>query len=159
MRFYLIDRITEVAPAKYVEGLKLISMSDDVFDEHFPGYPVFPGSLILEGLAQMSGLFFEYCLKQEGVTGKRAVLTLVNRMKYRRLVIPGDCLHYRADVKVFYPDAYATVTVKATCEGKRYAEGELFFSFLNDIMDEEMQKTTDRLMTLAFRNARVISEK
>ena len=102
MRFYLIDRITEIAPKKYVEGVKLVSMSDDVFNEHFPGYPVFPGSLILEGLAQMSGLFFEYCLRQEGVTDKRAVLTLVNRMKYRHLVIPGDCLHYRADVKAFY---------------------------------------------------------
>lgn len=158
MRFYLIDRITEVAPKKYVEGLKLVSMSDDVFNEHFPGYPVFPGSLILEGLAQMSGLFFEYCLRQEGVTDKRAVLTLINRMKYRRLVIPGDSLFYRADVKAYYPDTYATVSVKVTCEGKRYAEGELFFSFLTGIMDEEMQKTTDRLMALAFRNARVISD-
>lgn len=66
MRFYLIDRITEVAPAKYVEGLKLVSMSDDVFDEHFPGYPVFPGSLILEGLAQMSGLFLNTASSKRG---------------------------------------------------------------------------------------------
>lgn len=158
MRFYLIDRITEIAPKKYVEGLKLVSMSEDVFDEHFPGYPIFPGSLILEGLAQMSGFFFEYCLREEGITDRRAVLTMVNRMKYRRMVIPGDVLHYRADVKTFDPDVYATVSVEVTCEGKRYAEGELFFSFLPDIMDEEMKKVTDRLMALAFRNTRIITE-
>ncbi|MDD4191545.1 MAG: beta-hydroxyacyl-ACP dehydratase [Mangrovibacterium sp.] len=156
MRFYLVDRIKEACPGKYVEGLKCISMSDDIFNEHFPGFPVFPGSLILEGLAQMSGLFFEYCLQQQGITGKRAVLTLVNRMKYRKIVIPGDCLNYRADVTVFYPNEYATVSVLATCEGKKCAEGELFFSFL-DVMDEEMKKTNDRLMALAFRNARIIS--
>jgi 3-hydroxyacyl-[acyl-carrier-protein] dehydratase len=156
MRFYLVDRIEEACLGKYVEGLKCVSMSDDIFNEHFPGYPVFPGSLILEGLAQMSGLFFEYCLQKQGITNKRAALTMINRMKYRKIVIPGDCLRYRADVKMFYPEEYATVAVTATCEGKRCAEGELFFSFL-DIMDDEMKKTNDRLMSLAFRNARIIS--
>ena len=156
MRFYLVDRIQEICLGKYVEGLKCISMSDDIFNEHFPGYPIFPGSLILEGLAQMSGLFFEYCLHKQGITGKRAALTMINRMKYRKVVIPGDRLNYRADVKMFYPEEYATVVVTATCEGKRCAEGELFFSFL-DIMDEEMKMTNERLMSLAFRNARIIS--
>jgi len=152
----MVDRIEEVALEKYVTGLKCISMSDDIFNEHFPGFPVFPGSLILEGLAQMSGLFFEYCLQKQKITGKRAVLTMINRMKYRRVVIPGDRLNYRADVKMFYPDEYASVIVSATCEGKRCVEGELVFSFL-DVMDEEMQKTNNRLMSLAFRNAQIIS--
>jgi 3-hydroxyacyl-[acyl-carrier-protein] dehydratase len=156
MRFYMVDRIQEACLEKYVVGLKCISMSDDIFNEHFSGYPIFPGSLILEGLAQMSGLFFEYCLQKQGIAGKRAVLTMINRMKYRRVVVPGDCLSYRADVKMFYPQEYAIVVVTATCEGKRCAEGELFFSFL-EIMDEEMKKTTDRLMALAFRNAKIIS--
>jgi 3-hydroxyacyl-[acyl-carrier-protein] dehydratase len=156
MRFYLVDRIQKACLGKYVEGLKCISMSDDIFNEHFPGFPVFPGSLILEGLAQMSGLFFEYCLQEQGITGKRAVLTMINRMKYRRVVIPGDCLSYRADVKMFYPQEYATVVVTATCEGKRCVEGELVFSFLN-VMDEDMKKTNDKLMALAFRNAQIIS--
>ncbi len=158
MRFYMIDRIREVAPGKYVEGIKNITMSDDVFNEHFPGYPIFPGSLILEGLAQLSGLFFEYCIKEQGLPQKRAALSMVNRMKYRRLVIPGDQLVYRADVKMFYPDEYAVVTVKAVCDGELCAEGELFFTFL-DIMDEEMKQTGNRLMEMAFKQVKIVDAK
>jgi len=156
MRFYMIDRIKEAAPGKYVEGVKNITMSDDVFNEHFPGFPIFPGSLILEGLAQLSGLFFEYCIKEQGLPQKRAALTMVNRMKYRRLVIPGDQLLYRADVKMFYPDEYAVVTVKAMCEGELCAEGELFFTFL-DIMDNEMKQSGNKLMEMAFKRAKIVN--
>ncbi|MFP4469031.1 MAG: 3-hydroxyacyl-ACP dehydratase FabZ family protein, partial [Bacteroidales bacterium] len=92
MRFYLIDRINEVCPEQYIEAVKCVSMSEDVFNEHFPGFPVFPGSLILEGMAQMGGLFFEYCLSRRGLKEKRAALTIVNRMKYREMVRPGDRL-------------------------------------------------------------------
>jgi len=155
MRFYLVDRIKEVCPEKYVEGIECITMSDDVFNEHFPGYPIFPGSLILEGLAQMTGLFFEFCIRQKGLPQKRAALTLINRMKYRRMIIPGDYLIYRAEVKMFYPDEYAVATVKATCEGELCAEGELFFGFL-DIMDEDMKQMSNRLMDLAFKNAKIV---
>lgn len=156
MRFYLVDRITEASPEKYVEGIKLISMSDNIFDQHFPGYPVFPGSLILEGLAQMSGIFFEYCLRQQGINDKLAVLTLVNRMKYRRIAMPGDVLNYRADVKAFYPNEYAVVRVEAKCNGKRYTEGELFFNFLSDIKDEELLKAKERLINMVFRNTKIV---
>ncbi|MDD2583558.1 MAG: hypothetical protein PHE99_01270 [Bacteroidales bacterium] len=156
MRFYLVDRIDEAFLGKYVIGRKCVSMSDDIFNEHFPSFPIFPGSLILEGLAQISGLFFEYMIVQQNLSQKRAALTLVNRMKYRRMVVPGDCLTYRADIKVFYPDEYAVVAVTATCEGKVCAEGELMFGFV-DIMDAQMKEQAKRLMEKAFQNAKIIS--
>ncbi len=155
MRFYLVDRIDEMCPGKYVKGIKCVSMSDDVFNEHFPGYPIFPGSLILEGLAQLAGLFFEHTLIYGGHKHKRAALTLINKMKYRKIVIPGDCLEYLAEVKMFYPDEYAVATVKATCNGKLCAQGELFFGFI-DILTPEMESSSKKMMELAFRNTLVI---
>lgn len=155
MRFYMVDRITEICPEKYIEGTKLVSMSEDVFNEHFPGYPVFPGSLIMEGLAQISGLLFEYTIREKKLLPKRAALTMVNRMKYKQMVIPGDCICLRADVKVFYPNEYAVATVTAKVNGKICAVGELMFCFL-DIMDDDMKKVTDKLMKLAFMHAKTV---
>ncbi len=151
----MFDRIDQVCPGKYVEGVKCVSLSEDVFNEHFPGHPVFPGSLILEGLAQLSGVFFEYCMQNEGIPGKVAALSMINRMKYRRIVTPGDCLVYRAETKVFYPNEYGVAAVRATCQGKLCAEGELMFAFL-DIMDDELRQASDRLLRQAFRNVPII---
>jgi 3-hydroxyacyl-[acyl-carrier-protein] dehydratase len=155
MRFYLVDRILEACPGKYVEGIKCISMSDDVFNEHFPGYPVFPGSLILEGLAQMTGLFLQFSLHGQGLPEQLPALSMVKSMKYRRKVIPGDVLSYRAELNLFYPGEYAAASVTASCEGRRCAEGELFFGFLD--MDEQLKKASHQLMHLAFKNTRIIS--
>ncbi len=156
VRFYMIDRINEICPEQYIEAVKCVSMSEDVFNEHFPGFPVFPGSLILEGMAQMGGLFIEFCLRRRGLKEKRAALTMVNRMKYREMVRPGDRLDYRGTVKVFYPDdGYAVLMVEAKCGEKLCAEGELMFGFL-DVMDEKMKHANDALMELAFTNVKIV---
>lgn len=155
MRFYMVDRIRKISPGKYIEGIKLVSMSEDVFNEHFPGYPLFPGSLILESLAQTSGLLFEYSIRERKLPERRAVLSMVRRMKYRRMVIPGDSLLLRAEATKFYPDEYAVAAVSASVEGKICAEGELLFSFL-DIMGEEMKSAGDHLMQLAFKHTEIV---
>ena len=53
MRFYQVDKVTEICPGRYVEGVKCVSLDNDIFDEHFPGCPIFPGTLIIEGMAQL----------------------------------------------------------------------------------------------------------
>ena len=45
MRFYQVDKVTEICPGRYVEGVKCVSLDNDIFDEHFPGCPIFPGTL------------------------------------------------------------------------------------------------------------------
>ena len=55
MRYYLVDRILEMEPGVRAVGVKCITLSDDLLNEHFPGNPVFPGVLLLEGLAQTAG--------------------------------------------------------------------------------------------------------
>ena len=92
MRFILVDRIDELKIGSWAKGVKCISQTNEIFEQHFPGYPLMPGSLIMEGLAQLSGVLFEYSLMQLGHTHKRPVLTLVNKMKFRRCATPGDKL-------------------------------------------------------------------
>jgi len=154
MRFYLIDKVTKMHVGQYVEGVKCISMTDDIFNEHFPGYPVFPGTLIIEGLAQMSGLFLEYCIQKQGLKPLRSVLALVQKFKFRGVVTPGDRLEYRAEVKCFYPEEYAVLKVRASKDGKKVAEGELMFTFL-DILDEKMKEVSDSLLRFGLRDAEV----
>src|SRR3990172_4285121 len=122
MRFHMIDRIETICHEKYITAVKCISLSDDVFNEHFPGYPIFPGSLILEGLAQLGGSFFEITMKGQKIPVKRAVLSIVREFKLRKPAGPGDRLLYRADI-VSIQDDYGVVKVSASLEGDICAEG------------------------------------
>ena len=65
MRFFLIDRITRWEPGRAAEAVKNVALSEDFFDDHFPRRPVMPGALILEGMAQLSGLLLEAGLRAE----------------------------------------------------------------------------------------------
>ena len=137
MRFHLVDRVDEVWRWTRITGVKCVSLSDDVFDEHFPGYPVFPGSLILEGLAQLSGSLFEMALRDIGskdahaphVVVKRAALSIVREFKIRRPTVPGDRLNYEAEVLAMRED-FGVTRVAATRDGELCAKGELVFSFV-----------------------------
>ena len=155
MRFYQVDKVTELCPGKYVEGVKCVSLDNDVFDQHFPGCPIYPGTLLIEGMAQLSGMFLEWSRQEMGCKPRRAVLTFVEKFKFRDMAVPGDRLVYRADVKCLYPDEYGAVKVKALRDGRVCATGELLFTFL-DILDERMQQESDALMRFATRDARIV---
>jgi len=155
MRFHLIDRIEEIKYDEYIIAVKCVSLADDVFNEHFPGYPVFPGSLILEGLAQLGGCFFELIMKNRNELVRRSILSIVNKMKFRKAVEPGDRLIYRADVISFCED-YGIVSVKAENTGILCAEGELTFSFI-DIPDKSLNDSRLELYKICMKNTLVIN--
>ncbi len=151
MRFHLLDRIEEVAYNEHITAVKCVSLSDDVFDEHFPGRPVFPGSLVIEGLAQLGGAFFELIMKREGKPVRQCVLSIVNRMKFRRPVYPGDRIAMRADI-VSYRDDYGVVSVRGEVDGEVCAEGELTFTFLG-LLDETLYRSRLELLRICMKNA------
>ena len=99
MRFFLLDRITLWDAGTAAEGLKSVALSEDFFDDHFPRRPVMPGVLILEGMAQLSGLLLEDSLQKKYAKSAKAVLTVLERTKFRALVKPGETLRYRAEIK------------------------------------------------------------
>ncbi len=156
MRFHLVDRVDEICYDKYIIGVKCITLSDDVFNEHFPGYPIFPGSLILEGLAQLAGSFFEIILNKRGMPMKRSILTVVNKMKFRKPAEPGDKLIYRADIKSLNEE-FGVAKVIATLDNEVCAEGELIFYFIT-IKDTELLKSRETVYKICMKNTKEIKD-
>jgi 3-hydroxyacyl-[acyl-carrier-protein] dehydratase len=87
--FLLLDRVVEVVPGEHAIAEKDILATDDVFRGHFPGYPVFPGVLQLEALAQTGALAI---LSQPEAQGKIVLFAGVDNVRFRRPVVPGETL-------------------------------------------------------------------
>ncbi len=156
MRFHMIDRIETMCREKYITAVKCVSLSDDVFNEHFPGYPIFPGSLILEGLAQLGGSFFEMTMKERGLPIKRAVLTIVRQFKLRKPAGPGDRLLYRAEI-LSMQDDYGAANVTAILDADICAEGELMFHFVT-LPNEKIQQSREELYGIVTKNMKIVNE-
>jgi 3-hydroxymyristoyl/3-hydroxydecanoyl-(acyl carrier protein) dehydratase len=90
MRYLLLDRILTLRPPDSATAIKCVSLADDVFVDHFPGHPVMPGALLIEALAQLGGVLVEATLRERGRDHLHAVLTMVDRARFRQMVRPGD---------------------------------------------------------------------
>lgn len=128
MRFLLIDRICKWQPGHCAVGSKSIALSEDFFEDHFPGKPIMPGALILEGMAQLSGLLIEEGVRQSEGRNIKALLSIVDKAKFRRPAYPGDRLEYHAQV-LSVNEAGGRAEVKAFCGDGLIAECTLIFSF------------------------------
>jgi len=128
VRYILLDRITQLSPPELARGVKCVSLSDDIFADHFPGFPVLPGALILEGLAQLAGVLLEATMRQRGRHDLHALLTMVDRAKFRQVVRPGDRLELEARLERVTEDG-GQAQAWARSEDKLVAEGQLSFAF------------------------------
>lgn len=97
----LVDRITEMEKGKSIIGYKNISISEPAFQGHFPGHPIYPGVLILEGMAQAGGVLAlkSNDLTTEELKNKVIYFMSIDKAKFRNPVKPGDKLEYRIEVK------------------------------------------------------------
>jgi 3-hydroxyacyl-[acyl-carrier-protein] dehydratase len=124
--FLLVDRITEMNEGKDIIGYKNVSISEPVFEGHFPGHPIYPGVMILEGMAQAGGIL---ALKSAGFTdeelkSKVIYFMSIDRAKFRTPVKPGDKLEYKIEVLKLRKNLIV-LDGKAFVDGKLAAEAEL----------------------------------
>lgn len=99
--FLLVDRITDIQKGKSIIGYKNISISEPAFMGHFPGHPIYPGVLILEGMAQAGGVLAlkSNDLTKEEMEKKVIYFMSIDGAKFRNPVKPGDKLEYRIEIK------------------------------------------------------------
>jgi 3-hydroxyacyl-[acyl-carrier-protein] dehydratase len=122
--FLLVDRVTELVPGVSAKGYKNITSNEPFFQGHFPGYPVMPGVLILEALAQLGAVAV---LGEPGNQGRLALFTGIDGVRFRRQVVPGDRLDLEIQV-LRMKSTMGKAAVKATVEGELAAEGTILFA-------------------------------
>ncbi|MFN3225982.1 MAG: 3-hydroxyacyl-ACP dehydratase FabZ [Hyphomicrobiales bacterium] len=121
--FLLVDKIVDMDGDNYGVGIKNVTMNEPHFQGHFPGHPIMPGVLIIEGIAQTAGAL---CI---AASPKRPIQPLVYFMtidnaKFRKPVIPGDVLHYEV-TKVRQRANIWKFSAIAKVEGAKVAEAEI----------------------------------
>ena len=114
--FLLIDRIVEFEPTRRLVAIKNVTINEPFFQGHFPDYPIMPGVLVVEAMAQAGGIIVMHELPDRAQ--KLVVFTSIERAKFRRPVTPGDQLRIEVEVLSFRPRA-------GRIEGKAYVDGKL----------------------------------
>ena len=92
----LVDRILELNPGESAVSLKNVTINEPHFNGHFPGYPVMPGVLIVEAMAQTAALVVVEALGAEA-EGKVVYFMTIDNARFRKPVVPGDALHIHVE--------------------------------------------------------------
>lgn len=120
--FLMVDRVLSFEPMKYIHAIKGVTINEPFFQGHFPAYPVMPGVLILEALAQAGGILVIKSLPPEETSDKIFLFTGMEKVRLRRPVFPGDQLHLhvtyeRHKLGMWKTNAKAIVNDKLAAEG------------------------------------------
>lgn len=118
--FLMIDRIIDLELGEFAIGLKNVTINEPFFTGHFPGKPVMPGVLIIEAMAQTAAVLVVNTLGKEA-EGKLVYFMSIDEAKFRRPVVPGDCLHVRVDKQQSRRNVWKFACV-ATVDGVKVAE-------------------------------------
>jgi 3-hydroxyacyl-[acyl-carrier-protein] dehydratase len=121
--FLLVDRVIELVPEQSIVAIKNVTINEPFFEGHFPGHPVMPGVLIVEALAQASGLLIGLSGTMTDKDDRIFYLAKVDNARFLRPVVPGDQLHLEVQLKrrlrsmgIFTARARVDGADAATCE-------------------------------------------
>ena len=125
--FLLIDRVESLESKESIVAYKNVTIAEHVFQGHFPGHPIYPGVMIIEGMAQAGVVLALKIMSsedQEGTSDKVVYFMSIDKAKFRNPVVPGDKLEYRLKV-VKNRGAIWALASEAYVEEKLVAEAEL----------------------------------
>ncbi|RNC68909.1 MAG: 3-hydroxyacyl-[acyl-carrier-protein] dehydratase FabZ [Desulfuromonadales bacterium] len=125
--FLLVDRIVELEEGKRIVGLKNVTINEPFFQGHFPGHPVMPGVLIIEGMAQVGGIL-AYLASSDEVRKKVCYFVGIDNARFRRPVRPGDQLQIEIVATGCRRGIWSFVG-KASVNGNVVAEADLKATF------------------------------
>ncbi len=127
--FLLVDRVTDMTPGESVKGFKNITFNEDLFNGHFPGQPIFPGVLILEAMAQLSGVLAFETKGTRPADGVTYLFGGVEKARFRRPVVPGDRLDMESRIL-----ADRRIMMKFETQG--FVDGELACSAVLSVVEQ-----------------------
>ena len=99
--FLLLDKVIDIKSGEFIHAYKNVTISEHVFQGHFPGHPIYPGVMIVEGLAQAGGVLAFKSMSeddQKGTSDKVVYFMSIDKCKFRAPVTPGDKLEYKVSV-------------------------------------------------------------
>ncbi|MGB9588858.1 MAG: 3-hydroxyacyl-ACP dehydratase FabZ [Armatimonadota bacterium] len=125
--FLLVDRVLELEPGKRAVGLKNVTINEAFFEGHFPGHAVMPGVLVLEAMAQVGGVLL---LSMTGNEGKLAYFGGMDKVRFRKPVLPGDSLITEVEL-LKNRGGVGKVRVVGRVNDQVVAEGEFIFALVD----------------------------
>jgi 3-hydroxyacyl-[acyl-carrier-protein] dehydratase len=123
--FLLVDRVDELEPGVRAVGIKNVTQNEPFFEGHFPEYPVMPGVLIVEAMAQVGAVGV---MAVEEYQQKLALFAGIDGVRFRRQVVPGDVLRMEVEISRL-KGQIGRGKGRATVNGKRVCEADLMFAF------------------------------
>ncbi|MSR57600.1 MAG: beta-hydroxyacyl-ACP dehydratase [Planctomycetaceae bacterium] len=125
MRWIWIDRFVEFQSGSHAQAIKNVTLAEDHLHDHFPGFPVMPGSLIIEGLAQTGGILLGESKQFKHIV----ILAKIPNITFHSWACPGDTLTYTVKLAISREDG-GMVECQAHVGGRLVADGEIFFAHL-----------------------------
>jgi 3-hydroxyacyl-[acyl-carrier-protein] dehydratase len=132
MRWFWIDRFEKFEVGQEAVTLKNVTLSEEPIDDYLPGYPHYPHSLMIEGMAQTGGLL----ISQMKEFTQRVVLAKISKAEFLEIAAPGDQLRLRARILSLKDDG-AIVHGTIQADGKAIADMELTFAILDETFGQE----------------------
>lgn len=126
--FLLVDRIVELTPGERAVGIKNVSANEPFFQGHFPDYPVMPGVLIVEAIAQVGAVAM---LSLPELTGQIALFAGIEKVRFKRQVKPGDTIRLEVEMGKIRR-GIGTGAGTATVDGEIACKGEFMFALVPD---------------------------
>ena len=127
--FLLVDRILEIEPGTRIVGLRNVSVNEPCFQGHFPEFPIFPGVLILEAMAQTGGICV-LAMEPEKALNKNLFFSSINKARFRKPVIPGDQIIIEME-RLKHKGVFWVFDGKAKVNGEVAAQAELMASVVD----------------------------